>query len=251
MFVAEIKYLFTRMVELVESAAERKERKRLKKLRKAAAAQQHSGSLSDDSPLGSDIDSVSKTLSGETPEQKKERKRLKKLAKQSLEKAVETIEKEEKIKKKEKKEKKKVVDNSGDINSNEKSAKKRKLVDDSVKENSSPEKPVNAWTKMMMKKKSEEEPVAKKPKKNEVKLNVDTYEEKETGVFKKIFYKATETTINLAEEVVKNFRAENKMNVTGDNVDHYKPILQFSDFCQDPATMSVCKVRKYFSYQLY
>ena len=116
-------------------------------------------------------------------------------------------------------------------------------MEELVKENSPPEKLV----------KFEEDLAAKKKKKDDTKYNVEVKNEahEETGVFKKIFYKPSDNTINLSDPVVNNFRAENKINVTGDNVDHYKPILQFSDFCQDPATMSVCKVRKYFSYQLY
>ena len=217
---------------------QKKERKRLKKLKKAAAEEQQL------SVQGSDIDPVSKTsVSGETPEQKKERKRLKKLAKQCLEQPVVNREKEEKIKKREKR--KKQVDDNGDINCNnnneKKSVKKLKTVEELVKENSPPEKLV----------KSEEDLAAKKKKKkDDTKYNVDVkneaHEEKETGVFKKIFYKPSDNTINLSDAVVNNFRAENKINVTGDYVDHYKPILQFSDFCQDPAIMSVCKVRNIF-----
>merc|ERR1712227_1186060 len=147
--------------------------------------------------------------------------------------------------KKEKKKKKKLemslTASNDDINSNKvkKEGKKRKIE----KENASPAAPpANSWSKLMKKSEKSEEPPAKKQKQKEVvKPKLEIQEEKESGVFKKIFYKATENTINLAEEVVKNFRAENKMNVTGDNVDHYKPILQFSDFCQDPSIMSVVK----------
>ena len=65
------------MVEIVESAAERKERKRLKKLKKLekiAAQQQSESTISDDSPISSDVDSATKKLaSAETPEAKKGR----------------------------------------------------------------------------------------------------------------------------------------------------------------------------------
>merc|ERR1719458_2002891 len=75
----------------------------------------------------------------------------------------------------------------------------------------------------------------------EVKSKVDIPEEKETGVFKKIFYRQTESTINMTDAEVNSFRTENKMNLTGENVSHYKPILEFSDFCQDAKIMSVTK----------
>ena len=230
------------MVELVESAAERKERKRLKKLKKQEKA------ASDDSAISSDVDSTSKLLASvETPEQKKERKRLKKLAKKKLEEAVAAAvpAAEEKSKKKKKKKEKKLESNGNgtvvpDENSNnvKKSAKKRKN-EDGVKEEQMV--PFNAWTKIMQNTGNNEQPPAKKPKQKESKAKVDIPEEKETGVFKKIFYRPTESTINMTDDEVNAFRTENKMNLTGDNVSHYKPILEFSDFCQDAKIMSVTK----------
>merc|ERR550532_980486 len=45
----------------------------------------------------------------------------------------------------------------------------------------------------------------------------------------------------MTDDEVNAFRTENKMNLTGDNVSRYKPILEFSDFCQDAKIMSVTK----------
>jgi len=250
------------MVEIVESPAERKERKRLKKLKKLEklAAQQNESTISDDSPLSSDVDSAKKLAPPETPEEKKERKRLKKLAKMSVEQAIEaqvvTETKKEKKKKKAKKE-------TGDENSNvkkegrkkneeskenlntasnvKKEGKKRKNEDSvSVHGNSNPTTD-NAWSKIMKKKKTDDEPAAKKIKQEKEIKKMVIPEEKETGVFKKIFYKPTETTINMPDEDVDKFRTDNKMNVTGNNVEHFKPIMEFKDFCEDPSIMSVCK----------
>jgi len=229
------------MVELVESAAERKERKRLKKLAKQEKA------ASDDSAFSSDVDSTSKLLASvESPEQKKERKRLKKLAKKKLEEAVLPVAAEEKAEKKKNKKKDKKLESNGngsvipDENSNnvKKSAKKRKKEDAAKEEQMVP---FNAWSKIMQDTGSNGQPPAKKQKQKEVKSKVDIPEEKETGVFKKVFYRQTESTINMTDEEVNSFRTENKMNLTGENVSHYKPILEFSDFCQDAKIMSVTK----------
>merc|ERR1719422_18732 len=237
------------MVELVESAAERKERKRLKKLKKLAELkkQQNSSSLSDESPLSSDIDSATKfPLSGETPEERKERKRLKKLAKMSVEQAVSAQDAVDakKEKKKKKKQELNLTPSSDDINSNKlKNSGKKRKNEDSSKENASPAAPpANAWSKLMKKSEKSEEPPAKKQKQKEVtKPKLETPEEKETGVFKKIFYKPTEATLEMSEEEVSKFRSDNKMNVTGDKVEHYRPIMDFKDFCQDSSIMSVVK----------
>jgi len=252
------------MVEIVESAAERKERKRLKKLKKLeklAAQQQSESTISDDSPLSSDVDSATKKLaSAETPEAKKERKRLKKLAKMSVEQAIEV---QATTEKKKDKKKKKSKTETGDENSNVKKEGRKKKKDESIKENSNPSLNVkkegkkrkneesvkenlnqsteNAWSKMMNKKKTDGEPVAKKIKQDKEVKKMVIPEEKETGVFKKIFYKPTEATINMPDEDVEKFRSDNKMNVTGNNVAHLKPILEFKDFCEDPSIMSVCK----------
>ena len=234
------------MVELVESAAERKERKRLKKLKKLAKQEK---AASDDSAFSSDVDSTSKLLASvESPEQKKERKRLKKLAKKKLEEAVavlpEAVEGKTEKKKNKKKDKKLESNGNGSVipdeNSNnvKKSAKKRKNEDAAKEEKMVP---FNAWSKIMQNTGSNEQPPAKKQKQKEVKTKVDIPEEKETGVFKKIFYRPTESTINMTDDEVNAFRTENKMNLTGENVSHYKPILEFSDFCQDAKIMSVTK----------
>ena len=264
------------MVELVESADARRERKRLKKMKKLQNASV--ASASDDSPLSSDVDSTTKILAAlETPEEKKERKRLKKLAKKKIEEAAvamadvvptpssETLEEKKERKRLKKLAKKKIeeaaaamgvmvppqtkgeVKNEGkkknskkDINSNNpekvKTGKKRKNEDCANNENAIP---TTAWAKVMQK---TAEPPSKKQKQKTLKVKVEIPEEKETGVFKKIFYKATETTLTMADEEVAKFRADNKMNVTGENIDNYKPILNFKDFCEDPAIMSVCKV---------
>ena len=66
-------------------------------------------------------------------------------------------------------------------------------------------------------------------------------EEPETGVFKKIFYKPTKATLEMTEDAVTAFRADHKMNITGRNAERFKPILEFADFSQDSAIMSVCK----------
>ena len=229
------------MVELVESAAERKERKRLKKMKKQEKT------ASDDSALSSDVDSTSKLLaSAETPEQKKERKRQKKLAKKTLEEAVAGAvpAAEEKSQKNKKKKEKKLESNGNgsvvpDENSNnvKKSAKKRKNED--VKDEQMV--PFNAWSKIMQNSGNNEQPPSKKPKQKEAKAKLDIPEEKETGVFKKIFYRPTQSTIDMTDEEVNAFRTENKMNLTGNNVSHYKPIVEFTDFCQDAKIMSVTK----------
>merc|ERR1712018_728684 len=139
--------------------------------------------------------------------------------------------------------KKKKSDDSIKENSNpslnvKKEGKKRKN-EDCVKENSNPSTD-NAWSKMMKKKKTDGEPAAKKIKPDKEVKKIVIPEEKETGIFKKIFYKPTETTINMPDEDVEKFRSDNKMNVTGNNVAHLKPIMEFKDFCEDPSIMSVC-----------
>ena len=247
------------MVELVAESAKAAEKKRLKKLKKLAKLQKSSTS-SDDSPTGSDIDSGSKLLSSvESPEERKERKRLKKLAKIA---AAEAASKalEEDLKKKLKKKKK--SKNNDDENSNtvKKSGKKRKAEEtkDLIKENSAPA-PVNAWSKIVNKtekkkvdKELEEPPTKKRKQKEKIKPEAQPVtdnsagksswvEEPETGVFKKIFYKPTDVTLALTEDTVSAFRTEHKMNLSGRNADRFKPILEFADFSQDAAVMSVCK----------
>jgi len=86
-----------------------------------------------------------------------------------------------------------------------------------------------------------EQPPTKKQKQKEAKANFEVPEEKETGVFKKIFYRPTESTNNMTDEEVTAFRTENKMSLAGENVAHYKPILEFNDFCQDAKIMSVTR----------
>merc|ERR1719420_1638300 len=49
------------------------------------------------------------------------------------------------------------------------------------------------------------------------------------------------STLEMSEEEVAKFRSDNKMNVTGDKVEHYRPIMDFKDFCQDSSIMSVTK----------
>ena len=113
----------------------------------------------------------------------------------------------------------------------------------------------NAWSKIVLKvEKSEEveclEPPSKKKKgKEKIKKEPSTVtpvesswkEEPETGVFKKIFYKPTSTTLNMTEAAVSAFRTEHKMCLTGRDADRFKPILEFSDYSQDQSVMSVCK----------
>ena len=249
------------MVELVVESAKAAEKKRLKKLKKLAKLQKSSAS-SDDSPNGSDTDSGPKLLSSvETPEERKERKRLKKLAKIAAAEAAAKAQ-EEDLKKKSKKKKK---SESNDENSNKvkKSGKKRKNEETSetVKENCVPA-PVNAWSKIVSKtgkKKVDQEelqepPIKKRKQKEKIKTEVQPsisidnsagksswIEEPETGVFKKIFYKPTDVTLAMTEETVSAFRTEHKMNLSGRGADRFKPILEFADFSQDAAVMSVCK----------
>ena len=247
------------MVELVVESAKAAEKKRLKKLKKLAKLQKSSTS-SDDSPNGSDIDSGPKLLpSVESPEARKERKRLKKLAKIAAAEAASKAQ-EEDLKKKMKKKKK---SDCNDENSNKvkKAGKKRKNEDttETVKENSLPA-PGNAWSKIVSKTgkkekvdKEMQEPPTKKLKQKE-KLKTEVLpstdisvgksvwtEEAETGVFKKIFYKPTDVTLSMTEETVSAFRTEHKMNVSGRSAERFKPILEFTDFSQDAAVMSVCK----------
>ena len=241
------------MVELVVESAKAAEKKRLKKLKKLAKLQKSSTS-SDDSPNGSDVDSGSKLLSSvENPEEKKERKRLKKLAKIAAAEAALKAQEEDSKKKIKKKKKSEINDENS--NNVKKSGKKRKNEETTeiVKEDSVPV-PGNAWSKIVGKtgkKKSDQEtgePSAKKRKQKEVQPSSDNSagksswtEEPETGVFKKIFYKPTDATLGMPEESVSAFRTEHKMNLSGRNAERFKPILEFADFSQAPAVMSVCK----------
>ena len=249
------------MVELVVESAKAAEKKRLKKLKKLAKLQKSSTS-SDDSPNGSDIDSGSKLLASvESPEERKERKRLKKLAKIAAAEAASKAQ-EEDLKKKMKKKRKSDCNDENSNKVKKAGGKKRKAEEttETVKENSAPAQG-NAWSKIVSKtgKKAkedqmEEPPTKKRKQKEKIKPDVQPLispdssvekslwtEEAETGVFKKIFYKPTDVTLAMTEEAVSSFRTEHKMNLTGRNAERFKPILEFADFSQDAAVMSVCK----------
>jgi len=93
-----------------------------------------------------------------------------------------------------------------------------------------------------------EEPPKKKKKKDKEKTKSAEGEgvvgeelEKETGTFKKVFYKPTESTINMPDKDVAKFREEHKMVITGRECEKFKPLQTFKDFCLDAKIMAVVK----------
>jgi len=223
------------MVEIVESKAERKERKRLKKLAKVASPEA-SATPEEDSPMSSDVDSSTASLS------KKEKKRIKDQKRRNKKNGNEASE------------------NSNDEDNNEKKPKKRKAEDwntlveeeeaSTLKENAAPA-PTNAWMKVVQaksdkkkdkkKEDGDDEPPAKKKKKKDKERVEEEEVVKETGTFRKIFYKPTESTKNMPDADVAKFRADNSMNITGSLAETFKPLQTFKDFCVDPKIMSVVK----------
>ena len=230
------------MVEIVESSAEKMERKRLKKLAKAKLAATEEvlaatpATSEGDSAVSSDADTA--TLS------KKEKKRIK----------------DQKRRNKKSEGAENGDENGADSDATEKKSKKRKaddwntMVEEavSVKENATPA-PANAWMKMVQQKSdkknkkeaagTEEPPAKKKKKKDKEKTESVGGEalEKETGTFKKIFYKPTESTINMPDADVAKFREEHTMVVTGREAEKFKPLQTFKDFCLDAKIMAVVK----------
>merc|ERR1719431_2536758 len=79
----------------------------------------------------------------------------------------------------------------------------------------------------------DDEPVAKKVKKEkeEMKVKEEKWEPEQKGVFRKIFYRPTESTINMPDEEVTEFRTENHMNITGRLAELFKPVRSFDDYC--------------------
>jgi len=251
------------MVEFVESAAERKERKRLKKLAKLAALES-SATANDDSPISSDVESGAEKK--ERKRLKKLAKIAALEASSNLEESpvssdVDSLSKKEKKRKKDKNKNnnnEEIVDGKSIKESSSKKSKKRKgedwntLVEEeeaaNQKENATT--PKNAWMKIVQQKfdkknsksevLSEEPPVKKKKKKEVEKVKVEEIV-KEKGTFRKIFYKPTEATKAMPEDEVVKFRDEHKMIMTGNGTEMYKPVKSFNDFCLDPKIMSVCK----------
>jgi len=215
-----------------ETEAQRKERKRLKKLAKAAAASEN-GSESAPTDASFDADTSSApTLS------KKERKKLKKDKNKNIATCngdVEMVVNGEEGKENGVKKNKKRKHENGVENGNE------SLIDFLEKQDDTNDAP----KKKKKKKKTQDdsEPVAKKVKKEkeEKKVQEEKWEPEQKGAFRKIFYKPTESTTNMPDEEVTEFRTKNSMNITGRLAELFKPVRTFDDYCRDRKIMEVCK----------
>jgi len=194
-------------------------------------------------------------LSIETAEEKKERKRLRKLAKMKLKEAESSEddgkEKQTKKKLKRKAEVDQVVQNieeaTAEIKKDKKDKKKKKKSLEAENTVSDDQEPKKQKDKKRKKKNSDDdEPSSKKSKVSESpeKANKPVAHQElpaQKGTFRKIFYQPTENTLNMTEAEVKEFHTENRINLTGDKSEIYKPIMNFKDFSEDPRVMTVCK----------
>lgn len=215
------------MVKLAgETEDERRERKRLKKLAKGKAA----ASENDDSLMDASIN-------GEEVEKKKKKKDKNKNEKNGIENGtvngtvngtengfssawVDTIKK-----KKNKKDK-----NKNETENKENSTKKpRKRKHEKVTSDED-SGDVDGFPPVKKNKEAKAEP----PKE-------DHWTPEQKGTFRKIFYRPTETTTNMADEKVDEFRKKNNMILTGRLSEIYKPTHEFDDFCRDDKIMSVTK----------
>merc|ERR1719499_386382 len=223
------------MVEVVETSAERKERKRLKKLAKLAAlnASVTPASSEGDSAPSSDIDMIS--LSKKDKKRLKDQKRRNKKAEEN---GINNTASDVSVKKS----KKRKAEDWNDLIEEEEAFL--------AKENATPQQqPINAWMKIVQTKSEKKEkksavtgePPAKKKKKKDKEIVEIEEIEKESGTFKKIFYKPTESTKAMPDEEIVKFRSEHNMVITGRDSEKFKPLKSFQDFCLDAKIMSVCK----------
>jgi len=232
----------------VETPEQKKERKRLKKLEKMV---------------------TTVTTTDETPEQKKERKRLKKLVKiaKLKKESPSTSDTESTGSEDSKKENKKEGDKPKK-DKKKKEAKKPDIVtswyDQVVAESETTETPIKVKKNKKKRKENNNESDSEEPAKKKVKAeNGETEEkaekkskkekmfngkpvveaeiEKETGTFKKIFYRPSENTNNMPTDEVAEFQKEHRMNVTGRAAETYKPIKDFKEFQIDERAMKVCE----------
>merc|ERR1719499_2759418 len=223
------------MVEVVETSAERKERKRLKKLAKLAAlnASVTPASSEGDSAPSSDIDMIS--LSKKDKKRLKDQKRRNKKAEEN---GINNTASDVSVKKS----KKRKAEDWNDLIEEEEAFL--------AKENATPQQqPINAWMKIVQTKSEKKEkksavtgePPAKKKKKKDKEIVEIEEIEKESGTFKKIFYKPTESTKAMPDEEIVKFRSEHNMVITGRDSEKFKPLKSFQDFCLDKKIMSVTK----------
>jgi len=226
-----LKKLEKMVTAIDETPDQKKERKRLKKLAKIAKLKESPITSDAESSTGSESSKKENTTENTVKKSKKEKKNKKKkettdwnaMIDESLENAdLSTIEAPTKVSKKNKKKRKE--NNNDTINEEEEPAKKKlKVVEETTE------------TETKTKKKSKKDKLFNGKPVEKVEI------EEETGTFKKIFYRPSETTNNMPADEVTKFQTEHKMNVTGAGSEKYKPVQDFKDFQIDSRAMKVCE----------